>query len=128
MQKMLAEFFSEEELRCKSGCGRAAMHAEFLDRLDRLRRRWGQPLILTSAYRCPEYNVVVSTSGKRGPHTTGRAVDVLIRGHDALKLLLLASELGFTGFGVQQKGDVRFLHLDDLGAGAGRPRPFLWSY
>ena len=37
--------------------------------------------------------------------------------------------VGFTGLGVKQKGEGRFLHLDDLGTGEHTvPRPALWSY
>jgi zinc D-Ala-D-Ala carboxypeptidase len=124
---MASPYFSDEELRCKH-CKQQKMDPAFMDRLDSLRRKWDKPMVLTSAYRCPVYNTKVSSTGPKGPHTTGRAIDVVVRGADALWLLVLALECGFTGFGVQQKGDVRFLHLDDLPPGPSRPRPFLWSY
>ncbi|MOA18896.1 hypothetical protein D3C78_1392400 [compost metagenome] len=62
-----------------------------------------------------------------GEHSTGKAVDVAIQGADALLLLRLALELGFTRIGIQQKGAGRFLHLG-TSAGARFPSPAIWSY
>lgn len=124
-----SEHFSAAELACKH-CGANRMQPAFLARLEALRTAVGQPLALTSAYRCPTHNQRVSTTGADGPHTTGRAVDVRVAGGVALQLISLALGLGFTGVGVQQTGEHagRFLHLDDLPNGPGQPRPWLWSY
>ena len=86
----------------------------------------GEPLILSSAYRCPAYNDTISSSGTTGAHTTGCAVDIKISRDSAFKLLSLAPALGFTGIGVNQKGHSRFIHLDTVG----KPflRPTIWSY
>lgn len=121
--------FPESELRCHCGCGRADMKQATLDRLQRLRDRFG-PMTINSGYRCPDYNAKVSHTGSTGPHTTGQAVDVKVAGNKALQLITLAIECGFTGIGVSQKGphDGRFVHLDDLPNGPGQPRPWLWSY
>jgi uncharacterized protein YcbK (DUF882 family) len=106
------------------------MHPAFMDRLQRLRRAFRQPMVITSGYRCPDYNARISSTGRDGPHTTGRAVDVHVVGGDALDLLVMAREQGFTGIGVQQRGphDGRYLHLDDLSDRQAGPRPWLWSY
>jgi uncharacterized protein YcbK (DUF882 family) len=104
------------------------MNHEFMDRLEALRNQIGKPMVLSSAYRCPVHNAAVSGTGDNGPHTTGRAVDVLIRGTEALRLVAKAIELGFTGIGVKQKGGARFIHLDDLHPKIGGPRPWIWSY
>ena len=118
---------SINEFRCK-GDGVVKMEAEFLDRLQMLRDRYGKPMRIMSGYRSPAYNAKVSHTGENGPHTTGRAVDVLVDRADALKMLRLAIECGFTGIGVAQKGPTgsRFLHLDDLVAP--HPRPNIWTY
>jgi hypothetical protein len=119
--------FTAAELACK-GDGKLMIVPAFLDRLERLRVAFGQPLLITSGYRSPEYNLKVAHTGDSGPHTTGRAVDISIRGADALKLLQLAGTLGFTGFGIAQSGADRFLHLDDLPGTPNQPRPWIWSY
>jgi len=121
--------FSPAELACK-GSGRLVIAPAFMDRLQRLRDAFGEPLRVSSGYRSPAYNARVSSTGADGPHTSGRAVDIAIAGADAFWLLGLALEHGFTGIGVRQSGpwDGRFLHLDDLEEAPGRPRPRLWSY
>jgi uncharacterized protein YcbK (DUF882 family) len=120
-----ADFHPDE---ADGGVGMLAYN--FLDRLQMLRAMYGKPMIVTSAYRSPEHNARVSSTGRDGPHTTGRAVDVLVMGGDALALVALAVECGFTGVGLSQKGNhgSRFVHLDDLPQTATRPRPWVWTY
>lgn len=82
---------------------------------------------ITSGGRCPKQNIAVSTTGPNGPHTKG-AFDVAARGADALELVRIGREEGFTGIGINQKGDKRFVHFDDLPNEPGQPRPWIWSY
>lgn len=119
--------FTPDELRCKCGCGRCDMAPAFLDRLEALRTAFGRPLTISSGYRCAAHNSnpLVSKTGAAGPHTTGRAVDILIGRAAAFDLVLRhLAPLGFTGVGVKQNGDVRYVHVDDLAEG----RPAFWSY
>ena len=99
-----------------------------MDKVEKLRIRYGMPMEVTSAARCPDYNEQVSKTGRTGPHTTGRAIDIGVRGLQSWLLLRLALEEGFTGIGVNQKGDARFIHLDDLPNAEGQPRATIWSY
>lgn len=126
-------YFPDHELACKCGrCdrGRFDMDAEFMARLIGLREAYGAALPVTSAFRCPDHNANVSSTGRSGPHTTGRATDIRIFGAAALRLIELAIAGGFTGIGVGQKGDhnSRIIHLDDLGPSPARPRPWIWTY
>lgn len=118
--------FTEYEFRCRCGCGRADMVPEFLDRLQSVRNEFG-PMVISSGFRCPEYNAKISSTGKDGPHTTGRAVDVLVSGWKAAQLTALAVKNGFTGIGWSQRGlrEKRFVHIDDL---SNESRPATWSY
>lgn len=86
------------------------------------------PLRVTSGFRCRRWNSQVSTTGDKGPHTTGRAVDIAISGADAFELLRHALSREFTGIGIRQHGpwSGRFIHLDDLHIPGGRPR--IWTY
>jgi zinc D-Ala-D-Ala carboxypeptidase len=63
-------------------------------------------------------------SKQMAAHSTGRAVDIAVR------LLQLALQEGFTGIGIQQTGEGRFLHLDDIQPEDEFhvPRPWIWSY
>ena len=100
---------------------------------------WGAPMILSSAYRTPDRNVAVSTTGRNGPHTTGKAIDVLISGYEAYLFLNAVMRINinqrhgmfFTGIGINQRGPrtSRFIHLDALtdDETAG-PRPWVWTY
>lgn len=101
---------------------------DFMDKIEGLRVAYGRPLSVSSAARCPAHNAKVSGTGRTGPHTTGRAIDLRVSHADAWHLLSLAMRYGFTGIGVQQKGGGRFLHLDDLPNAEGQPRPTVWSY
>lgn len=113
-----------------SASGALVVETEFLSRLESLRADLGWPLIITSGYRTPAHNAAISTTGEDGPHTTGRAVDIKIHGSRALELIAAATDLGFTGFGLQQRGPVgtRYVHLDDLPSTLTRPRPWVWTY
>lgn len=117
-------YFTRGEMKCK-GSGECRMDPEFMDVLEAIREEYGSPMVITSGYRSPDYNTKVSYTGTAGPHTTGRAVDVSIRGKNALRLLKIALAHGVTGVGVAQKGNSRFLHLDMVD---GVSRPMIWSY
>ena len=119
--------FSNDELKCRCGCGEADMNPAFMSRLERVRIAYGKPMALSSAYRCQQHNFEVGGS-KLSPHMEGRAVDVLVRGGDALELLDAAIYCGMTGFGIKQKGKGRFIHIDDADALPERPRKWIWSY
>ena len=119
--------FRREEFECLH-CGKNEIKDDFIDKLQVLRDACGFPMIITSGYRCPEHNIKVSTTGANGPHTTGRAVDVHVYGFRAMDFLSKALNLKlFTGIGIKQHGNSRFVHLDDLPAPA-YPRPTIWSY
>lgn len=116
--------FNFKEFECKCGCNSNDIDAGFVDKLDKLRDELGFPFIITSGYRCPEYNNKISSTGLAGPHTTGRATDILANRLNAIKILSAAYDAGFKGFGVNQKGKGRFIHLDDID----RQFPTIWSY
>ena len=117
------KYFTLSEFKCKC-CGQAQMDQEFLDKLDELRERCGFPLVITSGYRCPDYNDAVSSTGRTGPHTSGRATDIKVDRERAYILLDNAFDMGFKGIGVKQHDTGRFIHLDMLDS----PRPTIWSY
>ena len=117
--------FEESEFRCRC-CDLALMEDSFMIRLELIRFVYGRPMIVNSGYRCPDQNERVSSTGRDGPHTSGRAADFRVSGHDAFALLALAIGKGMTGLGIKQHGkNNRFLHLDDL---SGETRPWVWSY
>lgn len=119
--------FSEVELRCKH-TGKCNMDPKFMDKLQALRNAIGRPITITSGYRDPKHPVE-ARKAKPGAHAYGRAVDIAAQGADAYILVSLALANGFTGVGVSQHPrGARFIHLDDMTAADGFPRPTLYSY
>lgn len=128
---MTWRYFTRDEFACKGNdcCGGTnEIEDGFIDKLDDLRDKVGFPLIVTSGYRCPDHNDRVSSTGKDGPHTTGRAADLRVSRGNAYDTAHMAFVMGFTGIGFNQKGSGRFLHVDDLPNGPDCPRPVIWSY
>lgn len=120
--------FSIDEFRCGCGCGLNLIDHQFVTELDELRHRLGFSLPITSGFRCPDHNARVSSTGRTGPHTTGRAADLGVDRARAYEVLQTALLMKFTGIGVKQHGASRFIHLDNLPNGQGQPRPTVWSY
>ena len=122
------EHFTEDELRCE-GTGECRMDEAFMEALIRLRKDYNNPMIISSGYRDRAYNTVIGGS-TNSAHMYGKAVDVVVSGHEAYRLLRLALVHGFKGIGVSQRGPhlKRFLHLDMMEDSDKSPRPWIWSY
>lgn len=123
------KYFKDTELKCKCGtCGSTGgeMDLEFMRKLDSIREKCGFPLVVTSAYRCPKHNELTSSTGLSGPHTTGRAIDIAVDRGKAYTFLFWSLTMGMKGVGLSQKGENRFIHVDDLDDR--QPRPTIWTY
>ena len=90
------QYFTEREMQCPC-CGRAQMHLEFVEWLDSVRADLGEPMIVTSGFRCEDRNKQIGGAA-HSQHRYGRAVDIARRG-DEFRLLKLLFE-GATGIGV----------------------------
>lgn len=128
------ENFKESELRCQcQHCQRQQPNQcnwESLARLQRVRDRFyaefGTGLSLNSAYRCEKHPAEVAKRKKYGQHYKGgqhfkgHAFDISIGwGHRRMRLVQIAMEEGFKGFGFADT----FLHIDD-----GRDAMTSWGY
>jgi len=122
------KYFSEKELRCK-GTGECNMSSTFMEKLVALREEFNKPIILSSAYRNPTYNITMGGS-EHSPHVFGRAVDIQCFGSEAYEIIKLGIKHGMSGIGVSQKGNrcTRFIHLDNMVNSNMYPRPWIWSY
>jgi|TARA_R100001198_G_C5223025_1_gene204559 zinc D-Ala-D-Ala carboxypeptidase len=120
------KYFTEDELKC-SHTGKCEMDDEFMMKLTELRQAVDKPFIITSAYRDLTHPIEAAKKTP-GAHTTGKAVDILLRGTDAYRTIILAAAFGMTGIGVKQHGETRFIHVDCLENTDERPRPWVWSY
>ena len=130
-------YFTEQEMKCKCGCGALPPH-EFMLRLDGIREVCGFPLYVNSGARCPDYNKEVSNTGLTGPHTMFDegfcAADIAVFHEQAFLLIPIAIEEGMQGIGIKQTSGSsygsRFIHLDDIPRGYSEKhvRPTVWSY
>ncbi len=116
--------FAKEEFQC-SHCGREDMDADFVEALQNLRTSYGRTLTVSSGFRCPDHPVEARKTNGPGSHASGCAADLAVSRADAIEVLRIAlSDERFRGFGIQQKGAGRFIHLDSLE----KNRPAIWSY
>jgi uncharacterized protein YcbK (DUF882 family) len=120
---MNKEYFTKKEMECQH-CGKSKWDQEFIDWLTLVRIEADFPFPITSGYRCSEHPLEARKSiPTSGAHTTGRAVDIGVRGAKALRVVEIALKHGCVRVGVNQKGRNRFVHLDL----ADKPSS-LWSY
>ena len=124
-------YFTEKELKCKH-TGEYVFDEDFLKTLNKIREECGFPFPISSGYRSP-LHPIEQRKAQVGTHTTGKAVDILCRGEDALKVISVAMKNGIQRIGVQQKGTGRFIHLDactqsDFPDRENFPDIAIWSY
>lgn len=115
-------FFKPEEFtKCTPSCNLSDMDTNLLVMLDTLRNLCGFPLVLTSAYRSPDWDKAKGRSGS-GPHTKGMAVDISCRdSHHRRVLLEHALKMKFQGIGIADT----YIHLDIVPRQYG---PLVWVY
>jgi len=129
---LVTKNFTNSELMCHCGCGEEEMDSEFMRMLQELRDQAGFAFRLSSARRCLKHNSAVSShSTKAGIHTYGKAVDILTGSVSTTKVLQLikqAQNIGFTGLGLNLRGDrkSRFIHIDNRDSDFSAPA--VWTY
>ncbi len=112
----IAEYFHLDEFQCPC-CLQTILHPLLLQKLNNLRDRTGNPIIITSGYRCSSYNEKVG--GVKGSyHLFGMAADIYAPKVFLKDLLESAEGIGFSGIGYYPEGN--FLHLDIRPAGPAR--------
>ena len=83
-----------------------------MTKLVNLRRELDFPFPINSAYRCKQHNANIG-GHKKSYHLLGRAVDIRADHDRAWQIIAAAKKHGFRGIGIDQKGEGRFIHLDD---------------
>lgn len=117
--------FSPKELAERSegwevGLSPILLNVYSVDKLQKMRDLYGNPIHVASGYRSPKYNNEVATTGYDGPHTKGRAFDLKVRGSgDRYYIMKYALQVGFLGIGDKYWG----IHVDD---DVDKPRPALY--
>jgi len=115
--------FSLDEFKCQCGCGYVSVHSDLLDLLQIARDVLG-PITITSAYRCPDHNDKVSSTGLSGPHTTSKACDIHVSNSQHRKLLIDYFASKVTGLGIAKT----FIHIDIISPEELSHRPNCWLY
>lgn len=104
------DYFEEHEFQCKCGVcySSVVMDKKLLIALDRMRRRFGKPIIVNSGIRCPDHNREEG-GVKNSSHLSGKAADIRVEtDRDRFKLIGLAIEMGVPRIGI----GIGYLHLD----------------
>ena len=126
---MTWENFTRDEFVCQCGdCDENNIQDRFIDVLQDIRTAYGEPLVVTSGYRCANHPVE-RVKARPGTHNMGLAADVAISSGDAFRLIQVAmAHPDITGLGVNQRNNGRFIHLDIVENQEGIIRPIVWSY
>jgi len=115
------DFFPEEELKCKCGCGECDMDEDFMKRLIEARKIADIPFVITSGYRCAHHDSMVSGAGN---HSQGKAVDIkCIRNYNDKRFKIIDALLkaGFVRIGIAQD----FIHVDSC---TDKTQKLMWLY
>ena len=115
-KSQINKYFNTSELSCKCShpeCKDQKISKNLIERLTKVRVELNKPLIVTSAFRCSQYQKDLAESGantvvaKQSQHELGNAVDVVPNGATVTQLQPIA-EKQFKAIGIAKT----FLHLD----------------
>ena len=129
--------FSRQEMACQETAGLVVI-PEFMDGLQRVRGRYGRPLVVLSGFRAPSHSLERTKLNGPGSHAFGCAADLLVMPRDLKEVLyLVTTEEVFTGIGINDKRNslhvdsahlVTEEHMQRVGRKADFPRPRVWTY
>lgn len=106
-ERKITEHFKEKEFACRC-CGVLRINIRLVHMLEQLRTSLGgQPVTITSGYRCPRHNRRVG-GAPASQHLKGNAADIVVQGAGSEKVAASGEELGFTGIGRYNN----FTHVD----------------
>ncbi len=105
MTKLSANF-NESEFACPC-CGKIKVAGTLVLKLQELRDIIGEPIHITSGYRCPQYNKSVG-GYSNSPHLTGEGVDIQVKGMTPVTLAVIANRIPYIRIGIYPS----HLHID----------------
>lgn len=103
----LSEHFEAYEFICKCGCGKSVTDKDLVTKLEKLRELLGEPIYVTSGYRCPNHSVSVGGYATDA-HTVGIAADIQVPNYSVEDIAEAAEKAGFTGIGLMDNA----VHVD----------------
>lgn len=114
----ISKHFNSKEMSCHCSypeCIEQRISQDLIQRIEKIREEVGQPLIITSAFRCPAWqahlaDIKVNTDvAQFSQHELGNAVDILPKdGKDILTTFEVICSKHFDSIGLSDK----FLHCD----------------
>lgn len=91
--KKLSKNFCAYEFACNDRSDEFKVATELVETLQQIRDHFGKPVLISSAYRTPAYNISIGGSS-RSQHCLGTAADIHINGVDPIRIALyVASSL-----------------------------------
>jgi len=115
----MAKYFSEKEFACKC-CGKININPLLIEKLDKLRSIYGNPIYVSCGYRCPDHNREVG-GVENSQHTLGNAADIYVDGNYEEFFRLVLDSCLFNGVGYYP--NELFVHVDIRG---GKPNEYRW--
>lgn len=87
----MTKHFSRSEFSCKC-CGKSKVSNELLAVLELVRSHFGEPVVITSGYRCPEHNKAVG-GAPNSKHLLGVAADIHVKNTDSSKVYKFLNDI-----------------------------------
>lgn len=110
----LTKNFTVAEFACHGNgcCGTVLIDDQLVKYLQKIRDRFGNPVVINSGYRCPVHNKAVG--GASGSyHTKGMAADIAVKGVAPADVAKYAESIGIKGIGLYEtEKDGYFVHVD----------------
>jgi len=106
----LSRWFDKEEFACKCGCDEDfEIDPNLITVLDQVREYVGNPMTITSGYRCKKHNDSLGSTDK-SQHRKGTAADVVFAYHGAQQVADIAEGIMGKKGGLGRYKD--FTHID----------------
>jgi len=107
--------FNLSEFECPC-CWQVRLVPRLVYLLEKLRKKVGEPILVSSGYRCPKHNKVIG-GAKHSYHMQGKAADIYTKRTSVEELGRLAHEVGFPTVILYPRHG--FIHVDIRGKGLG---------
>ena len=105
----LSAHFDRSEFACSCGCGFDTADTDLLFMLEVLREKFGVPIKINSAARCPSHNEAVG-GAKNSQHLYGRAADIHVAGVDPSDVQAYFNNIWPDEYGMGRYN--QFTHID----------------
>ena len=115
--KKLSKNFCAYEFACNDRSDEFKVATELVETLQQIRDHFDKPVLISSAYRTPAYNISIGGSS-RSQHCLGTAADIHIAGIDPIRIALYVASLPYFqkhgGIGYYSRAQVTggFVHVD----------------